>query len=64
MPVSVVSMGIGDKVVVREVETDRSLGILMMNRRARHADRRGDRMEREHGHQYPNQKCLEHAVHR
>jgi hypothetical protein len=31
---------------------------------ARHAGGSGDRVERKHGHQEPNQKCRERSVHR
>ena len=39
-------------------------GDLRQNRRARHIDGTGNRMEREHAHQEPDQQCREQTVHR
>ena len=37
---------------------------LLVNRRARHPEACGNRLERKHGHEQPNEQFFENAVHR
>ena len=53
--------------VIRSNRSGRMAGRMcstcLLNRRARHADGRRYRMQRERGHQEPNQQCREQTVH-
>jgi hypothetical protein len=40
-----------------------SAGLLAVDGLARHANGRGYRIQRQHGHEQPEQQCLERSIH-
>lgn len=62
MLAAVVSMFVCCWLMMQRGRSSRYLRLLM-NRRARHAKAAGDRVERQHGDQQPEQECLEGSVH-